>query len=63
MAELDLSLEETNEAMPSFESLQTRWPGFFRRGHTGSWRDEVPEDIQGLFWARHGSAMHMLWHG
>ena len=60
LAELDLPLEDTTDAMPSFESLQTRWPGFFRRGRTGSWRDEMPKDIQGLFWQRHGSAMRAL---
>ncbi len=60
LAELDLPLEETNEAMPSFKSLQTRWPGFFRRGRIGNWRDEMPEDIHGLFWQRHGSAMRVL---
>ena len=60
LAELGVSLEETNEEMPSFESLQTRWPGFFRRGRTGSWRDEMPDDIQGVSWQRHGSAMRML---
>lgn len=60
LAELDFPLQETNEAMPSFKSLQTRWPGFFRRGRIGSWRDEMPEDIHGLFWQRHGNAMRVL---
>ena len=60
LAELDLPLEETKEAMPSFKSLQTRWPGFFRRGRIGSWRNEMPEDIHEQFWQRHGNAMRVL---
>lgn len=57
---LDLALGETYEAMPKFESLQGRWPGFFRQGRMGTWRDEMPEDILGLFWRRHGGVMYML---
>ncbi len=28
-----------------------------RRGIAGSWKDEMPKDLQGIFWAKHGEVM------
>jgi hypothetical protein len=46
--------------LPSFESLHLKWPGMFRRGVVGAWRDEMPEDIHDAFWRRHGEGMRLI---
>lgn len=33
---------------------------FFRRGQAGAWRDEMPADLQDLFWSFHGETMARL---
>lgn len=33
---------------------------FFRRGIVGSWKDEMPENIQSLFWELHGDMMEKM---
>lgn len=46
--------------LPSFQSLSERWPGMFRRGVAGAWRDEMPEVVQREFWRHHGDGMRLL---
>ncbi len=36
---------------------------FFRRGKVGSWKDEMPESLQDLFWKLHGHTMIALGYG
>ena len=48
------------ESMPSFADLHSVFPWFFRRGNIGVWRDEMPADLQELFWERHREAMVRL---
>lgn len=36
--------------VPSFGELQKVDDGFFRRGTSGSYRDELPDDLHELFW-------------
>ncbi|MBM2618840.1 sulfotransferase domain-containing protein [Actinoplanes sp. LDG1-06] len=38
--------------VPSFAELHAADPAFFRRGHTGTHRDEMPDDLHELFWSR-----------
>ena len=59
------------ESLPTFEDLQKKrmpyqgqrnkvenWrKKFFRRGKSGSWKDEMPEPMQQLFWDLHGDTM------
>ena len=33
---------------------------FFRRGKAGSWKDDMPEHLQDLFWSHHGDTMEKL---
>lgn len=33
---------------------------FFRRGKVGAWKDEMPKDIQKIFWKLHGDTMLKL---
>jgi hypothetical protein len=40
--------------MPTFAELKRESPEGFRVGRTGSWREEMPADLEGLFWERHG---------
>jgi hypothetical protein len=41
-------------SMLSFCELHGMSPISFRVGRTGSWREEMPRDLEGLFWERHG---------
>ena len=43
--------------VPSFQELHDRWPNFFRKGKVGAWKQEMPGDLQDLFWQHHGAAM------
>lgn len=47
----------------SFLELHERDPRNFRRGIVGSHRDEMPPEIEGLFWEQHGAAMATLGYG
>lgn len=38
--------------IPSFTDLHRMDPAFFRRGTTGTHRDEMPPDLHNLFWSR-----------
>lgn len=33
---------------------------FFRKGRSGGWKEEMPEELQDLFWRHHGHAMERL---
>lgn len=50
--------------VPSFAQLQRIDAGFFRRGQTGSHRDELPDDLHELFWSvpENRAAMELLGH-
>ena len=59
-ATLGIRLPAACGSLPSFESLKSAEPTQFRRGQAGAWRDEMPPDIENLFWSLHGSAMEQL---
>jgi hypothetical protein len=55
---LGLSQEKVDGGTkPSFEELHAKWPEFFRKGKSGSWREEMSEELHKLFWDRQGEAM------
>lgn len=59
--ELDLDIEVKNNKFPSFEELKpTKKGNFFRRGISGSWRDEMPKKIEKLFWKHNSIGMDIL---
>lgn len=33
---------------------------FFRKGKVGGWKEEMPEDLQELFWEKHGATMEKV---
>ena len=49
-----------NKYIPSFEELHAQWPQFFRKGKSGSWQQEMSQELQTLFWEHHGSIMKEL---
>jgi hypothetical protein len=52
-------------SVPSFADLRDRDPQFFRRGISGTHRDELPEDLHRLFWSipSNAEAMALLGYG
>jgi hypothetical protein len=57
---LGLGLEPAATAtVPSFAELHQIDGQFFRRGFTGTYRDELPEDLHQAFWAQPGNAAAM----
>jgi hypothetical protein len=59
-AEVGVGPSGATSDLPSFPSLSERWPGMFRRGVAGAWRDEMPEPIHEAFWRHHGDGMRLL---
>ena len=51
--------------IPSFAELQRADPRFFRRGLTGTHRDELPGELHELFWSQadNRAAMELLGYG
>lgn len=57
---LRLGLEPAaTAAIPTFSELHQVDDRFFRRGFTGTHRDELPEDLHQAFWAQPGNATAM----
>jgi glycosyltransferase involved in cell wall biosynthesis len=54
---LGLRAEHTGSLPPSFAELHRASPAYFREGRLGSYRDEMPEPLEELFWSRHGRTM------
>jgi hypothetical protein len=55
--QLRIELPKVGETIRDFAELQQRWPKFFRKGKTGAWREEMPDELHRLFWQHHGSMM------
>ena len=53
---------QARSVAPSFSDLHTTHGDFFRRGVVGSYRDEMPRDIESSFWEQphHAEAMSLL---
>ncbi len=60
LARLGVRPERTGAALPSFAELREKAPLFFRAGRVGSYKEEMPRELEDLFWARHGGAMRRL---
>jgi hypothetical protein len=46
--------------VPDFERLRRGDPGLYRRGRVGSWRSEMPPELEERFWQLHGAEMEAL---
>jgi len=50
----------TDEPLPTFDQMRQRSPGFFRKGHSGSWREEMPPRLHRIFWMQHAETMYAM---
>jgi Sulfotransferase domain len=57
---LGLTPPKRRKNLPSFDELRARDPVMFRRGRTGTWREEMPPELEELFWKLHGPQMEAL---
>jgi hypothetical protein len=57
---LGLSLPAASGFVPTFAELKAWKPKSFRNGVVGAWRDEMPADVEALFWKLHGATMEGL---
>jgi hypothetical protein len=57
---LEIDAPSREGGLPSFEELQKRDPVMFRRGKSGTWREEMPSALEELFWEHHGAQMEAL---
>ena len=46
--------------IPEFDTLHREFPNFYRKGQVGTWRKEMPSEVQTLFWGRYGEAMEKM---
>jgi hypothetical protein len=59
-AELGIVLPRPSGALTTIDELRSRDPLNFRKGRAASWKEEMPPDIERLFWERHGATMTRL---
>jgi hypothetical protein len=59
-ARLGLTLPAPSGRAPSFEELRAWDPRSFRKGQVGSWKEEMPAELEQLFWTLHGATMTRL---
>lgn len=59
-AKLGIQAPAPRGRLPGFDELKAAEPVRFRRGKVGGWRDEMPAEIEELFWSLHGPTMTAL---
>jgi hypothetical protein len=57
---LSIRLPEPSGVLPTFEEQHARMPLSVRKGRAGSWREEMPADIEECFWSMHGQTMERV---
>jgi hypothetical protein len=55
-----VSLGEPVGELPPFRELHAQNPIVFRRGKVGSWRSELPAELEERFWELHGAQMLVM---
>ncbi len=60
LGRLSVSTVPTNGLLPEFSELNASLPNFYRKGKAGSWREEMPARLLGLFEELHGPTMRSL---
>jgi hypothetical protein len=61
LRKIGLDFEVINsEPLPGFEKYHKAKPAFFRRGIIGSWKDEMPLEVEEHFWKSNGKTMTWL---
>jgi hypothetical protein len=59
-ASIGVSLPEPGEAPSSFARLHEEDPFIYPAGRVGSWKSELPERLQRIFWRIHGAEMLLM---
>lgn len=57
---LGMTLTPCSSVMPTFEEEHSKSPVLVRKGKAGSWREEMPDRLERLFWSIHGPSMEKL---
>lgn len=57
---LGVRLRRPAGEVPDFERLRKKDPGLYRRGKVGSWKSELPPELEERFWQLHGAEMEAL---
>jgi hypothetical protein len=57
LSQFGITLKPTGGSLPDFAELHRVWPAFFRKGTSGAWRAEMPDELHRLFWQHHGVMM------
>lgn len=60
LKKIDVDIPFKGGEIPSFEELKRVHPKFFRKGRSGTWKSEFPEDLQPQFWEVFGPTMESL---
>jgi hypothetical protein len=61
--EIGVELPDPVRSPPSFDRLHELSPLIFRRGQVGTWREEMPADLEDRFWSVHREQMRALGYG
>jgi glycosyltransferase involved in cell wall biosynthesis len=59
---LGIPHQRTTFSLPSFAELRAKAPEFFRAGRVGGYREEMPPELEDLFWSRSAGAMRRYSH-
>lgn len=57
LQKLEIDIKPVGDELPDFDTLKVEWPDFFRRGKTGSYRDEFPDHLRQMFWNLNAAAL------
>jgi len=57
MEALGVSIPRKDVKIPKFASLHRSNPAFFRKGKAGAWREEMPAELQEVFWENNRRGM------
>jgi hypothetical protein len=58
--DLGVVLPEPSGQLTAIDELRTKDPLNFRKGRAASWKDEMPADVERIFWEIHGATMTRL---
>jgi hypothetical protein len=59
-SQLGLVLPPPSGRLPTSEEFKSAGPLVFRTGRMGTWKEEMPAELEDLFWSLHGGTMALL---
>jgi len=57
---LDLTMPMHHGRLPTFAQLHRQWPNFFRKGKVGAWRQDMPGELEEVWWKKNREGMEAL---